>query len=298
MKRHRHALTRIVPFVLVLASSARADDRVAAAVAFWREGRELLAQKRYAEACDRFARSQELDPSAGALFNLGDCNEQQGKFASAWSAYTDAETLSSSKPGAANQQHARDAHDAAARVLPRLSKLKIVVRGSASGISISRNGRRIEQAALNVELPVDAGPQTISAAAPDHRDWSTTIQLAEGATATVDVPPLEAISRPFDMPVPTGTTRKNVALGLEIGGGAFVVAGLVLGGVALSKWSSVTDECENAMCPSESSRQARAPDQDSASTFATLSTVGLGIGIVALAAGVVLQLSAPSSASR
>ena len=46
------------------------------------EGRELLQQKRYAEACDRFARSQELDPSAGALFNLGDCNEKQGKIAS------------------------------------------------------------------------------------------------------------------------------------------------------------------------------------------------------------------------
>jgi hypothetical protein len=297
MMRTAIALTCIVALVVSVAKRADADDRVAGAVALWREGRALLQQKRYAEACDRFTRSQELDPSAGALFNLGDCNEKQGKIASAWSAYTEAETLAASKPGSANQQHAKDAHDAAERLLPRLSRLQIVVDIKTTGMAVSRNGRVIEPAALNVVLPVDAGPQAIAATAPDHRAWTTTIEVVEGATTTVHVPELEALPKTIVTPhvEPTDKTRSHMALGLEIGGGALTVAGLAFGGIAISKWSSVTDECQNAICRSEAIRRAQTPDRDSASTFATVSTIGIGVGLVALAVGVVLQLTAPSA---
>lgn len=299
MMRGRFTLACVVlVFASVLTQRASADDRVAAAVALWREGRELLQQKRYAEACDRFARSQQLDPSAGALYNLGDCNEKQGKFASAWSAYTDAETLSASKPGATNQQHAKDAHDAAARVLPRLSRLEIVVDDKTPGVTVSRNGRVLEAAALNIALPVDSGSQTITAVAPDRRDWSTTLDLAEGTTATVHVPELETTRKSLALvpgfSAPAKEPRSHVPLGLEIGGGALLATGLVFGGLALAKWSSVTDECKNASCPSEAIRQARSSDHDTASTFATVSTVCIGVGIAALAVGVVLHLTAPS----
>src|SRR5688572_11377058 len=72
--------------IVAAPAPARADNRAVAESEFLR-GRQLMSEKKVAEACDAFARSQHLDPQFGTQFNLAQCWEQLGKVASAWAAY-------------------------------------------------------------------------------------------------------------------------------------------------------------------------------------------------------------------
>jgi tetratricopeptide (TPR) repeat protein len=82
---------------IAVASAAHADP--AEADALFRDGRALATEGRLAEACERFEASGRLDPSVGALLNLGDCREQLGELAAARDAFRDAAALAASQPG-------------------------------------------------------------------------------------------------------------------------------------------------------------------------------------------------------
>src|SRR5262249_39232692 len=57
--------------------SSSSDARVAAEGLF-DAGRKLMADGRFAEACEKFRKSEELDPAGGTLLNLGGCYERTG----------------------------------------------------------------------------------------------------------------------------------------------------------------------------------------------------------------------------
>jgi hypothetical protein len=50
----------------------------AAATALFDEGRRVMAENHYAEACPKLAESERLAPSGGTLINLADCYEHAG----------------------------------------------------------------------------------------------------------------------------------------------------------------------------------------------------------------------------
>src|SRR6185312_7721257 len=65
-----------------LAQSSGAD--VATAQALFDEGKRLMADKKFAEACPKLVESQRLDPGGGTLLAIALCHEGQGKWATAW----------------------------------------------------------------------------------------------------------------------------------------------------------------------------------------------------------------------
>ena len=60
-----------------------ARDRAAAEATF-RQATALMDEERFAEACEKFAASQDLDPGLGTLLHLADCYDRAGRTASAW----------------------------------------------------------------------------------------------------------------------------------------------------------------------------------------------------------------------
>src|SRR3954471_558336 len=65
----------------------------ASAEALFNEGRRLVQVGQLAQACQKFAASEKLEPAVGTLLNLASCNERQGRIASAWANYRDAAGL-------------------------------------------------------------------------------------------------------------------------------------------------------------------------------------------------------------
>src|SRR5262249_31212082 len=81
--------------IMLAASKARAAPRTAEALS--REGRQWMAAGNTAEACARFAQSNQLEAASGTLLNLARCHEYLGKIATAWTEYRDAAALARSQ---------------------------------------------------------------------------------------------------------------------------------------------------------------------------------------------------------
>lgn len=261
-----------------------------AALALFNEGRALEEVGEYEQALERFQRSQQLHPAVGTLLNIGACHEQLHRTASAWGAYSEAASLAATLRDFVRQPRAKAQADA---IASRVAKLTIVTP-KGKELVVTRNGGRVESAALDTAMPVDEGRYVFEATAPGRQPWSTTVDIVDGETQTLTIPDLSIAS---NAPVgPASDMRRTVGIGLELGGGAALATGLVFGALALGGWSSVDDRCPDGRCPDRATRDAEQSSRDRASTFATVSTVTTILGAAALAGGIVLHLTSRKSA--
>jgi hypothetical protein len=179
---------------LCLAEPARAQsssDAAALAEALYRQARDLMAEKRYAEACPKFAESQRLDPATGTLLNLAACHEAMGKLATAWLEYS--EGLLSARRDQ-REDRVRYVEEQLRALEPRLSMLTITVDPAADSpaLEIRLNGALIGAAARGVPAPVDPGTHVIEATAPGKKPWRQEFAIApEADRKAVTVPLLE-----------------------------------------------------------------------------------------------------------
>jgi hypothetical protein len=174
-------------------------------------------------------------------------------------------------------------------------KLTIRVASAVPGIEVKRDGTPIELAVIGTPVPVDPGVRLIEVTAPQRKPWSTTVNVASGASSTIDVPALAPAVEAFVPEAPRSSSQKTI--GLVIGGAGLVAAGVaaVFALSAKSKWDDAqTNHCAGTtVCDGEGVRMV-----DDAKSSATLATILFGVGGAALVTGAVLWLTAPSHASR
>jgi hypothetical protein len=276
-----------------------------AAQALYDDARQLVAAGEFAQACPKFKASYELDPGGGTLLNLADCYEHQGKTALAYTTFKDALEAArhdgkSERVEFANQ-HLTDLEK-------RLSRLSVAVPDATreQGLQVSVDGTPLDEAAYGVPLPVDPGPHRLRAEAPGKAPFEKSIEVpATSAKLEVEVPPLMATttapsaaagSSPALIQNGTGSPAETSSsttrtLGFVAGGLGIVAigAGSYFGLKAFDRWRARNDGCSGG-CTSEAKTAG-----DDAKQASTLSTVGFGVGIAALGAGLVLILTSPSS---
>jgi len=288
-------------FALVVATvlgagSARADaGSAAAAEALFAEGKKLVAEKRFAEACPKFAESQRLDAAAGTLLHLGDCYEQQGKLASAWATFLEAASAARAQGRADWEKLSRER---AAKLEGILPKLSIRSEETADGLEIKRDGVSLTVTSLGVALPTDAGPHVVEVKAKGRKPLRIEITVAPTGTTEIKVPKLEAEASPVAGAVDVGPGPKteeprSSALPLIIGGVG--VVGLGVGTVTGLMAMSANRESK-AQCPEAGacSSQKGVDENARAQSLGTVSTIGFVAGAALLAAGVVLWATQPS----
>lgn len=290
----------------------------ATAESLFQEGKMLMDEQRYAEACQKFEGSFALEAALGTLLNLANCHELEGKTATAW-----AEFLRAGAMARAESQDAREelARERARALEPRLVRLKIVVPEAVivPGLHIQRDRVPVEPAAWGSAIPVDPGTHQIMAFADGKRPASAEVECTiEGATVEFTLAPLKdkkvvvseapppvatlraptAASEPSTPPpaadTQTGSDQRTFGLVVGAVGAAGLAAAGVFGSLAAGRWDEAKEEgCADGICPTRAGQLA----SDDANDLATFGTVSLAGGGALLATGVILYLTAPSSSS-
>jgi Tfp pilus assembly protein PilF len=302
--RPRVERAAFVLFVLVLlpcavsAQPANRSEDQAAARALFEQARTLVKAGDYAAACPKFEAASRLYVSPGTLLNLGDCHEQLGQTASAWTRFGEAASVATRM---GRDETAEEARRRQRAVEPRLMHVSIRVSTPVEGLAVERDGIAIAEAAWGSSLPVDAGKHRLTASAPKHEPWSTSFELSRaGETVMVDVPALKALAEPSrtegtelgaagdgaspssDAAPPASDTVQWVL----IGGGAAVA----VGGTALM------------LVQSNRASRARAdndPDLwDSAQTSWSIGLIGAIVGGAAAGAGAIWMLAGTPDESQ
>lgn len=295
------------------AAPARAADPIkkanpadaALAEALFKEARDLMRSKNYAAACPKFAESYRLDPGLGALLNLAACHEAQGKIATAWGEYRDADAQALRTNDKSRQKFAAE-H--ASALEPRLPKLVLTMREPPANLEVSRDGTALGTASLGTPLPIDPGEHRIEATAPGFLPWSTKVQAKEGRRVEVEIPALEAAPEEpakVDTGGPNGPDRATpppnegwsgrTVAGVLVGGAG--IAGLAVGGVFVALTASKKSEADE---PNNCDAQKKCQEDgitaiESAKTFAWGANIALGAGAALLVAGGVLLLTGGES---
>ena len=158
-------------------ADATAEDR-AEAQALFDDGRKLMAQKKFAEACPKLEESQRIDPGIGTLLNLAECQAHTGRTASAWANFLEA-AYQAKNLGQAKRENAARAH--AAALEPKLSRLTILaVVPPGVKLVIKRDGEVVSPSLVGTAVPVDPGEHTVSASAPGRQPWATKVRVEPG----------------------------------------------------------------------------------------------------------------------
>ncbi len=275
---------------------------VAAAEALFAEGRQLLIDGRYDEACPKLAESLRLDPGTGTALNLADCYEKQGRAATAWGIWLEAAALARQGGQEEREQHARARAEA---IEGQLHRVVITVPESTyvEGLRVERGGVEVRQAAWGTPLPLDPGEHAIEVTAPGKETYRTIVSIDPGpGHIEVVIPPLadreqedilanSAPVRPEDAASDPGGARRTMGFVVASVGAAGLVAGGLFGLRAMSLNSRSEGECRTERLCSQAGLDLR----NDARTSGNWATILGGVGGALVATGVVLWVTAPDA---
>lgn len=293
-RSHAKLLLAVSAVALSLSRPALAQNP-AAAEALFEQARAAMAAGDYDIACARLRDSDKLDPAVGTRFNLADCEERRGHVATAWSLFrgvlSELSQDDDRKPIAVERARALE---------PRMPYLTLVRRPETPADARVRvDGVDLGEGSLGVPLPMDPGKHELVLSSGGTEQKSN-FQMQEGQhldlalrwnDVAVAPRPVGGNARADEAPQPSvGSGRRQwayVAGGVGIAG---VALGTVSGIITLSKKSTANANCsdEQHVC-----NQAGVEANESGRTFAALSGVGFGMGVVGLATATVLWLTAP-----
>jgi len=291
--------------VLLAASSGLAQSGTAIAEGLFREGKKLLDEKKFSEACPKFEESARLEPSSGVELALGICYEGLGKTASAWAAYESAVSL-------ARRDNRKDREKAAtakaAALEPKLAHVTFHVPepvANLPGLQVKEDNVVIGAVAWK-NAPVDPGAHTLEVTANGKKPWQTSFTIDGPATAkTVEIPALE--DAPVETVVidhqggrvivqqqqPTNVFRIVAIASLAVAGASLVGAS-ILGGVAFGNAQDAKKRCPGSPC----SDAGAVAENDTAGTLADWSTALFVATGVFAAVGVTFMFFKPAKSAE
>lgn len=183
------------------AQEAPTPEAQAMAAALFDQGRALMEEEKYAEACPRLAESQRLDPGGGTLLNLAECRRREGKTATAHALF--GEALAAAR---------RDRRDdrieickaALAELAPKLANVRLVVppRARVPGLVVRLAGVAVPEVAYGTPLAVDPGDVPLEVSAPKYVTQKLVARVGEATRVDVDVPVLALAPLPPERPAP------------------------------------------------------------------------------------------------
>jgi hypothetical protein len=281
------------------AAAQSANDDAAGRVLF-DEGRKLMDQGKFAEACPKFEDGMRVSPGVGMKFNLAECYERQGKLASAWAAFLDAAGMAKNLGQGEREKVARRR---AVALEPELLRVRIDVatQNRVQGLEVKRDGIPVGQGQMGLALPVDSGPHVLTATAPGRKPFDKPFKVEgeAGKVIAIEVPLLEIdpaskekATTAAAAPPPARTSPLRTAGWITSAAGvAGIGIGSVFGIIAMNKYGESSAYCypNNQCLPNGITLR------HDAISAGNVSTVGFIAGGSLLAIGLVLVAISPSS---
>lgn len=246
----------------------------------WTKGKRLVGQQKIDEAVEAFRLANELDPKAQYQIDLARALAENKSLVEARDL---CDALASTKEP--NTQRAKQAAAQLKKELePRIPSLKVEVAGKdASAATVTVNGETVQ---AGKDLPYDPGAYTVRGRVGAGPEVKEQVDLAEGQHRVValDLGKAEA-PKAVEEKSSSGGNMAPAAVTYAIGGAA-LVAGGVLGGLAFDQTSKTEDLCGGTTCPPQ-----YADDVALAQDYGTASTVLFAVGGLGVAAGLILTFT-------
>ncbi len=285
---------------LLAPSPARAQTTDTIAEALFLKAQEKMAAHDVDGACELFAKSLKVDPALGTMLNLAACHEKQGKTATAWAEFAEAQASAKRAGDTQRAELARTHLTALEKTLPRIV---IEIMTPTPGLRVSLDGTELPREAWGTALPLDPGDHRIEASAEGRAPFVRKITLGpSGGTDRIEVtlapitPTTSAPAGPEPGPAPGAPALAKAGTDpLWVGGWVSVGVGLAgLGtavgmGVAMAHNVSQRDQ----LCPPGtpcSNQDAFSADHTARVDRLALFVSG-GIGVAAVGAGVGLLVA-------
>jgi hypothetical protein len=279
VKRHAFGISFWMCVALCLycgdlfAGQPDATSSVSLPEALFREGKRLMADRLYSEACEKFEESYRLKPSGGTVLHLAVCHIEQGKSLAAWAELHEALRLA--------RRDSRKDREAAAQsrleyLAKKRTKLSIIMEASEAlpRIMITIDGISIPEEHWSDGVPVDPGAHMVVASVQGSAQRQIVVHV-DGNVSALPIPIAEL--RPT-MPAVRPESPASEA-------------------PATPSRSTQSDDRKAAPAPrKESGRSAPAapvPPPNSLTSWLTKNAVGvtlLGIGVSSLIVGAYLGL--------
>lgn len=245
---------------LVLVTGVAGANNKDKADALFKQGKKFMGEKRYADACAAFEKSNMLDPGIGTQLNIAKCYEDWGKIGRAFLAYRDAEKMAKD---AADSREAKihELVEGLDSQAPRLT-IKLPKDAKVDGLKVTLDGDMV--ATFGEPFVIDPGPHTIEYSLPSGAKKSRVVPVERGGDSevTLDVPKagpkpdtkpdLKPAAKPDTKPdatpdvkpegeAPPAVPGRNQRLGGLVIGGAGVIAIGVSSIMTLSARSQYND---------------------------------------------------------
>jgi hypothetical protein len=297
---------------------AQAPEKDEDAERLFREAQKHMAERRFGEACFKFEQVYRKDRQLGTLLNLAYCHKMQGATWQAWLEFKEAEL----KAIEIKRNDRRDfARQRMAELEKGLVRAVVDVPPSVQLFEVLIEDRRVPEAEKGMAFVAEPGPRKVTYRAKgkkqvvelvtfgpttgkgarvqhlavpkmEEQDKEIVEAIATATPQPTPEPPRPAAAPPAAGAEPSnrGGTQRTIALILGGVGIAGLAAGSVTGVMTLSNDCSSSGKSDNR-CPTDP--VARQNEKDSGQTTGTISDISFAVGGAALAAGVILYLTAP-----
>lgn len=303
---------------VALSRPAAAQD-VAAAETLFNHGVAEMEARNFKVACAEIAESHRLDPRPGTLYTLAQCEVRWDHVATAMTHLGDYLALYERlTPDQKTRQRERPKVAQAQRdkLSLEVPELTLVLPPEApAGTVVKRDDTVVAPAALGLGLPLDPGEHVVSTLAPGGEIWKQQFTIVKGerkrlvleAKAAPRIEAAAAASTPAKAPavaeaVKGPSTRRVAAYVIGSVGVAGLVAGGVMGGLALGKKAIIAENCGPGVDPKNpgDATRCREPGLAAAAAVKPLglgSTIGFAAGLAGVGTAIVLILTEPRKAT-
>lgn len=234
----------------------------------FQRGQVAYSQGDYEDAIELWTRAYGLDPRPLLQWNLSQAFERLGRLEDAAAAL---ETyLANADPA---DEHQADARARLGSIRERIAATGVTFRGAPEGATVLIDGADSGRLPRPDPVRVSVGSHRIVVRADGYADFTATIVVPAGQTVDVEVEMAAARAAEGG----GGGELPVVPIILFAAGGAALVAGAIMGGVALGQ--------------AESAPTRVGPEADGARTLAAAADITMGVGVACGVVGLVILLT-------